>query len=266
MSASSSTSIPPWVSGRILGFFNRARSVGDLLDGTIVDDPADGPGNAMGPTLAARILRERNTLPSRRFTDIEQVDAIRGVGPNTMKDLVHSLGTSAAEAFVASMYDGVIFRENWTLHFDRTEIEDPEQHDALLHDDEELRAWVVARIEALAKEHEVSAEDRQQMVSQLQSAYIDEYSNSTPAASYALALWLYEHDADNWFTWERIQAETLGYFEHHMDHNPWEMKLRVFKGFEQRGIIRPGITPPDLPVVVNEAERAITLWFSALYD
>ena len=44
------------------------------------------------------------------------------------------------------------------------------------------------------------------------------------------------------------------------------MDLHFFKGFRNRGIISPGISPADLPVVINWAEQTITFWVSALYD
>ena len=99
-----------------MGFFNWARNVEMVLDGTIQDNPADGPGTTLGRTLAARILRERNLLPNRRFTDFDQIDQIKGVGPGTIQDLVYSFGTSADEAFRKAMYErGTIYEENWPL-------------------------------------------------------------------------------------------------------------------------------------------------------
>lgn len=267
MSTTSHPEIPIWIQNRIVGFFNWARNVDMILDGTIKDDPSDGPGNTMGRTLAARILRERNNMPRRRFNDLEEIDRITGVGPGTLKDLVYSFGVSAAEAFQKSMYDsGTIYRENWPLEFFRFTFEDQNAFNEIAQDQEKLRSFIVEKFTAVCREREVDTKAADTMIRDIQSAYIDPYSNSTPAAAYALALWFYEFDADNWFSWERIQEQAIGYFDHNSNTYPWFMELYFFKGFRNRGIISPGICPEDLPVVVNYAEQAVTFWISALYD
>ncbi len=267
MSNNSYPDIPLWVQNRIVGFFNWARNVDMILDGTIKDDPSDGPGNTIGRTLAARILRERNKLPRRRFENLEQIDSINGVGLGTMKDFVYSFGVSADEAFQKSMYDsGTIYRENWPLEYFRYTIDDKEEFSSIAQDQEKLRQFVVDKFNALCKEREVEAEKCEAMLNELKEAYIDGYHNSTPIGGYALALWFYDFDADNWFSWEGIQKQTIGYFDHNSNTYPWFMELYFFKGFRNRGIISPGICPDDLPVVVNWAEQAISFWISALYD
>ena len=262
----SSQDVPAWVSQRILAFFNQAQNVDDILNGSIQDDPSDGPGRTIGPKLAARILRTRNQLPARRFREFRELDDIPGVGAGTIKDLVYSFGAGAAEAFQSAMYDnGLIYRENWTLEYSRTMF-DKDRFEELAFDEAKFRAFVVEKVDELSRAAGDSEEMRQRMLDNLSSTYIDVYNNGIPAAGYALALWFYEHDADNWFSWERIQEQTGPYFEHHIESREGEMELRFFKGFELVGLIRPGITPEDLPVVLNWAEQSITLWFSALYD
>lgn len=261
------TKLPQWVAHRILTFFNEAQSIDDILDGTIVDDPSDGAGRAMGPSLAARILREKAHLPRRRFSSFDELDSIRGVGEGTIRDLGYSLGVTAAEQFQQSMYDyGIIYRENWTLEYVRAEFDDTETFEALVNDEKKFRHWVFEQIKALSSQRRVSESGQQAMLTQIKSAYIDSYHNGTPAPAYALALWFYEFDADNWFSWEQVQAVCESYINHHMGGPNWGMELRFFRGFEQKDIIRPGITPPDLPVMVNWAEQNVSLWFSALYD
>ena len=267
MSTTSHPDIPLWIQNRIIGFFNWARNVDMILDGTIQDDPSDGPGRTIGRSLAARILRERNLLPNRRFSDLEQIDAIHGVGPGTMQDLVYSFGQSADETFRNAMYDNsVIYVENWPLEFFRYEIEDQETFSQIAQDQEQLRQFIIDKVELVADERGVDSNDKAAMLTDLDSAYIDLYSNSTPIAAYALALWFYDFDADNWFSWERIQEQTIAYFDHNSNTYPWFMELHLFKGFTDRGIIQPGIVPDALPVVTNWAEQSITFWVSALYD
>ncbi len=262
-----SNTVPTWVANRILAFFNSARSVEDIVNGNIKDDPSDGPGRVMGRSLAAKILRTKSQLPRRRFTEFSQLDDIHGVGPGTIQDLVYSFGTNAAEAFQQSMYDNsVIYRENWPLEFFRFTIEDQQQFNELVNDQTMFRTYVCDRITDLCNEREVSDADCQKMLSEIEGAYIDTYHNTTPAPAYALALWFYEFDADNWFSWERIQEQTEQYISYHMGGYPWDMELRFFRGVQQRGIIPIGITPTDLPVMVNWPEQTVTIWFSTLYD
>lgn len=259
-------SIPLWVQHRILGFFNYARNVDMILDGTIQDDPTDGSGSTIGPTLAARILRVKSTLPRQRFTELTQLDAIRGIGPNTLQDLVYSFGTPAATAFRQGLYDtGTLYPNNWALEAFRCPV-DASNFQALANDPELLRTFVSDQVAAIAQEKNLAHADRDAMLQDIRTAYIDHYSNSTPETGYALALWFYQFDADNWFSWERIQEHTLSYFEHHMTTDRWSMDLYLFRGFTNRGLVRPGIAPTVLPIVVNWAEEVVTIFGSGLYD
>lgn len=260
------TKVPGWVQGRILSFFNYAEGVDEVM-ATVKDDPSDGPGRTIGATLAARILRERQKYGFRGFTAFEQLDQIKGVGEGTIKDLVYTFSDTAAEAFRSKMYDDmVIYRENWPLEYFRYEIEDKEEFEKMAFDDALFRSFVEEKIVALSEERGIDQAHCTKMVENIKTTYIDRYNNSISAPIYALALWFYEFDADNWFSWERIQEATAVYFDHHAGSDLGEMELRFFKGFRDEGIIRPGITPDDLPVVINWAEQCVTLWFSALYD
>lgn len=266
MSIQSHPKIPQWVQQRILGFFNRARNVSMIVDGPIRDSNPDGKGKTIGPTLAARILRERNALPRRRFMRFDQLDDIRGVGQGTIDDLVFSFGESADAAFRSSMYSsGTIFTGNWPLEFFRFALA-AETFAEVTDSSEGLRQFVGEKVRETAVERELEQGDRQAMLTEIENAYPDVYTNSTPEAAYAFALWFYRFDADNWFSWERIQEQTIPYFEHNINTDDWEMKLYLFKGVVNRGIVPPGIAAADLPVVVNHAEQSITFWISALYD
>ncbi|MEM7574306.1 MAG: hypothetical protein AAF433_15480, partial [Bacteroidota bacterium] len=188
MSVSSHPEIPLWVQNRIVGFFNQVRNVGMILDGSIKDDPADGPGRTISRPLAARILRERNQLERRRFTDLEQIDSIRGIGPNTIQDLVYSFGISADEAFLNAMYNsGTIYRENWPLEYFRYTLDDTEVFQGIANNREQLRKFIVDKVALVAREREVTEAARAAMLQELENAYIDDYHNSSPNATYALA-------------------------------------------------------------------------------
>jgi hypothetical protein len=206
-------------------------------------------------------------LPFRRFTDLQQLDDIRGVGAGTLQDLVYSFGTTAAAYFKREMYaSGTIYETNWPLEYFRYELPDAAAFNALANDVTALRTFVIDKVQTESTAKGLPSSATNQMVQELQSAYPDYYSNGSYEAAYALALWFYRFDADNWFSWARIQEQTTAYFDYHMGGNPWQMDLYLFKGFVNRGLVPPGISAKDLPIVVNRAEQSVTFWISALYD
>lgn len=74
----------------ILDFFNHVTEARQIVQ-RIKDDPAVHPerrGYGVRLSLAERILRERDHLGG--FTSVQQIDAITGVGTDTMHDIVHS--------------------------------------------------------------------------------------------------------------------------------------------------------------------------------
>ncbi len=110
--------IPFWAARNILDYFNSVRTLMDITEGPIQDDPRDGVGRTIGPTIARRILDARRRLPLEQFTDIRQIDNIRGIGENTMQDLLYTFGRPAAEFFQEFMFEAeIISRDNWDLLF-----------------------------------------------------------------------------------------------------------------------------------------------------
>jgi hypothetical protein len=263
--AFSTEGVAPWIIYRILNFLNDAQSTDDII-GAVFDDPSDGVGNTIGRTIAAKILNKKNSLPYRRFTTIEELADIKGLGQDKFQDLVYTFGVSAADAFRSSMYDdGIIFESNWDLFNYTTHFEDKEKFLAIANQEEEFRLFVARTVEKMCLErNEKNIDDCRDYSKNLLESYIDTYFNSTPAAEYAFALWFYLFDADNWFSYDMILEQVGEYFGYYTGY-PWEMELKFFKGFDHQKLL-PGITPLDLPVVVNYPEQAITVWTSALYD
>jgi hypothetical protein len=78
---------------RVLTFFNNANNPQVLVD-RIQDDPsflrAGGATYGMNFQQAAAVLRYRNRLPGKRFTSMEQLDAVYGIGPDTLHDILYS--------------------------------------------------------------------------------------------------------------------------------------------------------------------------------
>jgi len=80
----------------ILSFFNNAKSPSQISD-RIKDDPKFGSSSKLAygvrNSLAKKILAERNSLANKKFTSIHEIDSIKGVGIDTLHDILFSFGT-----------------------------------------------------------------------------------------------------------------------------------------------------------------------------
>lgn len=253
-----------WVEKRILGYFNRARSTRDVTEGMLKDDPNTGAGSyIIGDVVARRILDRRNALPGRRFTELMQLSGIQGLGTDKYHDLIYTFSVPAAEAFKQAMYHHLI-GENWQLEHDSTRFEDTEAFLQIVDEPEAFRKWLARRISTLALDR---FEDRDIVATvrkRLKSSALKTYSNGHIAA-FAFALWFYQFDADNWFSFERVRKEVANYLDF-MPLYKDRAELRVFEGFDNLGILAGAITVSGLPVVVNYAEQTISIWSAQLND
>lgn len=85
------------VEKRIIDFLNRAEKWEDIAgvepeDGPVYDSPFSGYGDQVedydiGEMVANRMIEERDKLPDREFTSLEQVRAVKGIGEDKMNDL-----------------------------------------------------------------------------------------------------------------------------------------------------------------------------------
>ena len=78
----------------VLAFFNRVTNEEEIVN-SISDDPRFGTDSnrAFGirSSLAKKILRKRNQLSDKKFTLIQQIQDINGLGDDTMNDIIFSL-------------------------------------------------------------------------------------------------------------------------------------------------------------------------------
>ncbi|MCP3887363.1 MAG: hypothetical protein GY702_00600 [Desulfobulbaceae bacterium] len=79
-------------------FFNSIKSPYEIRD-RIKDDPNFGSSFRYGVTLstAKRILKERNKTADGRFTTIEQIDAVQGVGPSAFHNILYTFQIDSLE-------------------------------------------------------------------------------------------------------------------------------------------------------------------------
>ena len=84
----------PYDQQPILDFFNYVHHANEICD-LITDDPLFGRDSsyAYGVSLvtAKKILKKRNSLPGQIFTSVGQIDSVRGVGTDTMHDILFTL-------------------------------------------------------------------------------------------------------------------------------------------------------------------------------
>lgn len=276
MESINTTGVAKWVSDRVLDFLNRARSPEAIAgDGTANPENPLDPDNwedySIGPVVAQRIIDKRLTLPRQRFQSLDELKGIPGLGQNKFDDMIRAFSTPAAEAFRTAMYEqNIISQENWKLSYYTSFIEDTETYRNITRNESLFKNHVAEQLEKICQE--ILADSNsfanssacRLLADNARLRYIDSYSNSAGAASYAFALWWYRFDADNWFSFERVHRVIETYFSHHSGPN-WEMDIHFFKGFKHE-ILSDGIVPSDLPVVTSEAEQSITIWTSALYD
>ena len=86
---------------KILEFFNRASAPAEIVN-KIPDDPDYGSSSprAYGVriSLAKTILSIRNEKYEGKFTHIEQIDRIQGIGKDTLHDIEHLAGSAGGRS------------------------------------------------------------------------------------------------------------------------------------------------------------------------
>ena len=246
------------ITQRILFFFNQIRSNKDLERSPLLAHNEES-ANLEGKSLADYILEARMQLPLRRFTEIDQLQGIPGMNEESFTHLSRYMGLSAAEQFKRDMYDRVLL-SNFELSYQRITFEDADFFASIISDKASLAETVAANLLLDSMGPLTEIEVRRQ----IRHSFLDTYTNGH-LASFALALWFYEFDLDNWFTFDQVREST----EPYMDQHPLSsdrQDLHLFKGFDNKLLISGARTITHLPVVVNHAERSVTLWLCSLKD
>ncbi|MEM6699408.1 MAG: hypothetical protein AAF599_13485 [Bacteroidota bacterium] len=251
--------VEDWVAIRVFDFLNRARTTEDLTEVEMTKN-RDNP-YSIGTTVAQRILEHRQKLaPFRRYTSLSQLENIEGFGKDKFNDLVRLLAHRADDTFIYKMYNGVIF-DNWKLKAHRIEIAAIQTNTL---SDSRLREIVADKVEQL-----ILAKNNNRTIARLgkkviDNSYIESFSTQEYAAI-ALAFWLYKIDMDNWFSLERVLQETRKYFAHY-DRLEHRLELHLLKGFPNGDLLVDALTTEDLPIVINHAEKSVSIWTVNLYD
>ncbi|MEQ8702651.1 MAG: hypothetical protein RIC19_01965 [Phaeodactylibacter sp.] len=251
----------PAMERRLLGFLNRIDNATALSEA--IRDRNQNSGTGIGEKVAERILKARNDLPGRHFQNLKQVEAVPGLGKDKILDLMHAFKKPAAQAFRSSMYNGVILN-NWELEYFTSIFENEAAFQEIIDSKSSLAEFVGDQVEQISLER-YSNSKAAELAGELVERCYDEYFPDSHFGAYALALWFYQFDADNWFSFERVLKETEKYLNFYPE---WEdrLELHLYKGFDNTGVLVDPVTQVDLPVVINRGERAITIWTCQLND
>lgn len=261
-----------WVVKRILSFLNEVRDVNDLVsseaESVVKDDPSTGTeGYGIGKVVAERIIEQRDQLPARRFRDITQLNGIKGFEQDKFNDLAHSVGVTAAEAFVNRLFDTEILLSNWSVQHHTTHFNDEMTFYQIVENEGSFIGWVADTIQEIAVQRHSNHLVAELSAEAVYSSYLDSFETGH-YGSFAWAFWFYRFDADNWFTYEVIRQAIDDYFNYYGYYSGSDNRIEfhLFKGFLNDGLLTEGITVRDLPVTVNFAEQSISIWSAELFD
>ena len=246
-------------SKRLLFFFNHIRSAKDLVGSPLLSGAVSEMDEESTQQLAKGILETRIGLPTRRFTEVEQLKGIPGISPEVLKKTENHLGQPAAEIFKQDMYKQVIL-SNFELAYQQITFEEKEMFEAITADHTALSEAVAAHLllESVGPLTEV------EIRRQIRHSYVDAYTQGH-LGSFAFALWFYTFDLDNWFSFDQVRESTERYLDVHPLSSD-QQTLYLFKGFDNKLLNSGGRTIPDLPVVVNHDEMTLVIWTCMLKD
>ena len=84
---------PDMRDARILEFFNQVKNPEEIVD-RIHDNPDIGSGASrrygIKADVAARVIAERKRKPGGLFREVDAINAVSGIGPNTWEDILYS--------------------------------------------------------------------------------------------------------------------------------------------------------------------------------
>jgi hypothetical protein len=260
---------PDWLVDRILDFVNRAQDANELT-GTLSDTRkkeatiSKEREYAIGETVAQRILETREELPDHRFSSTDQLLAVSGFGEDKFLDLCKYLWIPAAKQFHDAMFEHVLSHDNWDLTYHTYTFDSHESFLDIATNESNFTEWVSERVEEISFDKYGNSQAAYLASLLIPKCYLELFDDSL-YGSLALAFWFYQFDADNWFRFEEVHQQTETYLA---TYPTWEdrLELRLFKGFENVGVLVTGVAQNDLPVVVNFAEEVITIWTGQLND
>lgn len=250
----------------VLDFLNQAQTVANLTD--IETHRPDLPAEdlrrySIGEQSAQYVLDARADLRRGQFNQLEEVLAVKGIGEDKVLDIVEFIWQPTEELFRKSLFEQVL-GENWEVTYWRYSL-DASEFERLIDSPALLQAFVADKVADIAR----ARNDNNFIVGSLAKAllertYPDRVEGGTALIQFAS--WWYRFDEDNWFSFDRISAVIDPFIHYYHRLRATYIDLVFYRGFQNGGTVASGITPQDLVVSLNPAERAITIWGIGLFD
>ncbi len=253
--------IPEWAEKRLLQFLNRVQTPEDILNHPdFQDDPESGSaqGYRLGEQTVQNILDSRNTSSTRRFSSVEDVLAVPGLGEDKLQDLLHSFALTADDAFVKALFNELI-QDNWELFPLAIDYPSEESFRQVVDQAESFRR-AVAPVYAERFSY-YSREAQRELQMRVHRSHQENYFEAH-LASFPFAFWWYQFDQDNWFSFERIRGFCEDYLNYH-GNEAMQFRMIHLGSFESIEDFRRSHV---IPVVVNYAEFRVTIWDAQLND
>lgn len=168
-----------------------------------------------------------------------------------------------ADSFYRSIKNNVL-PENFILKYAGVGFPDRDAFISIVDNETNFRDFVRGEIRSLCQQNYGNLQLARISPRCLDHLYMETHSSSLLGA-HALAFWFFSFDEDNWFSYNKVLKECKAY----LNNSPTldrRQELRVFKGFENAGVLADPLTVVDLPVVVNYADLAVTIWAGQLLD
>ena len=254
---------PTWAANRLLNFLNQARTAKAIYQHPdLKDDPNSGStnGRTIGQKTAQKIIDHRKSNYYRPFRSLDDVLAVKGVGQETLNDLLFSFSDSADDAFIKALFSQVL-GENWVMKQKTIDFDSKSDFEQVANNGENFRRTIAQHHAAtFTRYSNIARRELEMRVHRaLQVNYFDGH-----LGAFQFAFWWYLFDYDNWFSYDKIKEVCEQYLNHH-GHGSNKMQFRVLHldGYESIPEFQKGLV---LPVVVNYPEQRITLWNVVLND
>lgn len=167
----------------------------------------------------------------------------------------------AAQAFAGDL-EADALPDGFDLGVASFDFDDETTFLEVAEDPTRFRAFVRERVVELAEGRGLATAAVTQAANILEDLYIDVHETGFTGAL-ALGLWFMAFDQGESIRFDDVVRHAKAYLS---GFETWEERreLRVFKGFENDGILAGPITVVDLPVTVDYRAGLITLWTGSL--
>jgi hypothetical protein len=257
---------PAWVEERVLRFMNQAGTWQKLIDNMreLGSDPgARSHDHLIGQKVAARILETRNLLPGMAFSTLGQLRDIRGLGEDKYRAILKAFSRPSASVLTDALAQAKLPGQSRAHLYPLTTYpSDEASYQELITTPYALKEWVTTHLLAYAGRRGHGALVCKMLDQSIQQAFVEGSDNSDSGAALALALWLYQFQADDCFPFPAALEACTRYIGPAAGEGPF-MRLWLIKPLDQ-GLLFAGGGPAAWPVAGHDGERSVTVWLGGM--